>query len=149
MRQLVRIIVFLSLVSLTVLAATGCGTDPDEEAVEQVFQDQLDALRNEDLDAVLATIHPESPEYAATRDNMAKVFELYDLEYDIEKTEVIELEENQAKVRVVRVTRNPGEASPEGATIKDARRTEIYEVRKTQGGWKIYKLAQTEAVEEL
>ena len=144
MSHLVRLLAALLLVALMATVATGCGADPEEEAVKQVLEDQVKYLRNEDLEGVMLTIHPESPLYAQTRDQLKIVFEQFDLEYDLDDVEVVEMSDNQAKVRAVRTTRKL--SGPEG--IKDTRKTELYTLRKSESGWGVYE-SQTESTENL
>lgn len=143
MRHLVKSIAVIFLALLLALPLAGCGSDPEQEAAKQVLTDQLEFLRNEDLDGVMSTMHPESPQYAQTRAIVEQVFALYDLEYDLESVEVVEMSQNQAKLRAVQVTRKIN-----GPELADTRVTAIHTVRKTGDGWKLYE-SQTESSETL
>lgn len=143
MRHLVKSLMIALLIMLAAAMLAGCGSDPEEEAVKQVLSDQLDFLRNEDLEGVMSTMHPESPVYSQTRAIVEQVFELYDLEYDLESVEVVEMSDNQAKLRAVQVTRKVS-----GPELADTRVTAIHTIRKTGSGWKLYE-SQTESSETL
>lgn len=132
----------LALAALA-LTAAGCGSDVDEEELKQVIYDQLEYLEAEDFEKTMATLHPESPQYASMRDTLGPVFETFDLDYEIESIEVVEKSDIEAKLRVVQVTRKV--AGPE---LSDARVTAIHTLRKTDGGWKLYD-SVAEATEQL
>lgn len=152
LRHVLRISAVLTFLAVIALVVGGCGDTEEEKAIKQVFRDQVEALENEDLEGVLATIHPESPEYGVTRDNIGTLFELFDLEYKVDDIEVVKLEGNLAEVRAVRESRvvnEPAEGEEGAGTVKDTRRTELYEVRKTGEGWKIYTILAVESSEEL
>jgi len=133
----------LLLVALAALPAAGCGGDPEEGAVKQVLKDQIEYLQNEDVEGVMSTMHPESPQYSQTRAVVEQVFEVYDLDYELDSVEVMELEGNQAKLRAVQVTRKVN-----GPEFTDTRVTAIHTIRKTGNGWKLYE-SQTESTEAL
>lgn len=132
MKHVVRITVVLA-VTLFVAISGGCGSDPEEEAVKQVLIDQVDFLQEENLEGALSTMHPESPQYSSSRAVMEQVFELYELEYEIEEIEVLEVTGNEAKIRAVQVTRRI-----EGPELADKRVVAVHTLRKTEGGWKLY-----------
>jgi ketosteroid isomerase-like protein len=121
----------------------GCGDDPEEAEVKQVLTDQLEFLRAEDIEGVLSTMHPESPQYAATRSLLEQVFELYELDHELESIEVVEMSEKEAKIRAVQVTYRV-----DGPELSDTKVTAIHTMRKTDGGWKLYN-SETESSETL
>lgn len=143
MRHLLKSLTIALLIILAAASLAGCGSNPEEEAAQQVLTDQLEFLRNEDLEGVMSTMHPESPAYSQTRVVVEQVFELYDLEYNLETVEVVEMSENQAKLRAVQVTRRVS-----GPELADTRVTAIHTIRKTGSGWKLYE-SQTESSEAL
>jgi ketosteroid isomerase-like protein len=118
---------------LAMVLVTGCGSDVDDEELEQVLRDQLAFLEAEDLEGALSTIHPESPQLAPMRNIMGQVFAEFDLDYEIESIEVVEKSDIEAKLKVVQVTRKV-----EGPELSDTRVTAIHTLRKTDGGWKLY-----------
>lgn len=71
------------------------------DEVTSVIYQNAKALQNEDLDAAMETIHPESPMYAATK-VMAKVlFDRYDLSYEVKDVKVVAKGDEEAKVECV------------------------------------------------
>jgi hypothetical protein len=132
-RHLGKLIAVLALIVMIAGVAAGCGDDPEEAAVKQVLEDQIEFLRSEDLEGAMSTMHPESPIYSETRTVLEQVFDLYELEYELEEVEIVEMGDSQAKIRAVQVTRRVN-----GPELEDARVTAIHTIRMTDDGWKLY-----------
>lgn len=125
--------VVISLILLAAVLAPGCGNDPREDAARQVLDDQLAALQNEDLEGVLSTLHPDGPQYSQTRAMVEQVFALYDLEYDLENVELVDMSEEVVTLRVVQVTRRIN-----GPELPDTRVTVVHTFRKDGDRLKLY-----------
>lgn len=63
--------------------AVGNGEDPLGAALEKVLRDNFRACQEERADAVLSTLHPESPARAETAEVLQHLFDTYDLSYDL------------------------------------------------------------------
>lgn len=104
------------------------------EEILAVVYENLNATIAEDSKRVLATIHKDSPQYQSTVQGLEYVFTNYDLEFDLEKTEVIEVTENDAKVHYIQTTR-----SVRGQGFINKRDEGIHHLKKQDGEWKIFK----------
>ena len=99
-----RLTVLFVFAALAALIFHGCSEESDTpmgDEVTSVIYQNAKALQNEDLDAAMETIHPESPMYAATK-VMAKVlFDRYDLSYEVKDVKVVAKGDEEAKVECV------------------------------------------------
>jgi len=105
-----------------------------EKEVLAVVNENLAATKAEDKDRVLATIHEQSPQYSSTVQGLEFVFMNYDLEFFMEKAEVIEISENDAKVYYILTTR-----SVKGRGFLNKRDEGIHHLKKQNGKWRIYR----------
>jgi hypothetical protein len=99
-----------------------------------VVKENIAATQAEDKDRVMATIHKDCPQRRSTIQGMDYVFANFDMVFDIEKMEVIEISGKDAKVYYVQTTR-----SIRGAGFAPTRATGIHVMKKEEGKWKIYK----------
>jgi hypothetical protein len=140
----VKIAALLTLVSLT----AGCSVmgdmldqpgiappaDPDiPPDIMAALEENLRAAEAEDLLAYMATIHEDSDLYGSTESLMENLFELYDLDYEVETLELVSLAGGEAKLRVTQVTRKVS-----GPAFRDNRITVLHALRKSGGQWKFY-----------
>jgi len=109
-----------------------------EKEILTVINENLEATRAEDKDRVLATIHEDSPQYSSTVQGLEFVFMNYDLEFFMEKAEVMEISEIDAKVYYILTTR-----SLKGRGFLNKRDEGIHHLKKQDGKWRIY---QTEII---
>jgi hypothetical protein len=105
-----------------------------EKEVLAVIYENLEATRAEDKERVLATIHKDSPQYNSTVQGLEFVFTNYDLEFFMEKAEVLEIYENDAKVYYILTTR-----SVKGRGFLNKRDEGFHYLKKQDGSWKIFK----------
>ena len=99
-----------------------------------VIKENLDASNDENVEGVLATIHPESPQLKSTKEGMEFVFNSYDLEFIIEDIDVVEIDGDSAKVYYTQSTANTGPQQ-----FADNRTAGFHVMKKSNGKWKIYK----------
>ena len=104
------------------------------EEVLAIVHENLEATRTEDKERVLATIHKESPQYNSTVQGLDFVFVNYDLEFFLEKAEVLEVAQNDASVYYILTTR-----SVKGRGFLNKRDEGIHHLKKQDGKWKIFK----------
>ena len=131
-----RLTVLLVFVALAALTFQGCSEESDmprgDEVTFVVYQN-VKALQNEDLEAVIATIHPASPMYAATK-AMAKVlFDQYDFDYELKDVKIISKGDEEAKVECVQITRKS-----KGPTFRDNQVLLVHTLKKYKGKWKLF-----------
>lgn len=104
----------------------------EEQAAKEVVRENVRALENEDMDAMKATLHPESPKYSQTVEGMRSVFQQYDLTYDLE-IESVEVDGEEARVEAVQTTRKES-----GPAFRDNKMWATHVLRKYEGEWRIY-----------
>lgn len=116
---------YLGVAVTATAALAGCSgvlsSGPDA-AIEQFYQ----AVDDGDREAANDLIHSESPVGKLTEDDMAR-FE--DMDITVESTEVVEESDDTAQVEAELTMESDGESSTETIT---------YELRKENGGWKLY-----------
>ncbi|MBD2292659.1 hypothetical protein H6G06_03955 [Anabaena sphaerica FACHB-251] len=106
--------------------------DNNVAEIRAVFDDNMRALNTENLDLAMSTIDENSPEYEETRQLTQKVFDTYDLKYEINKFEILEISDNKAKVRITQTTKKIS-----GPAFKDNVLVSTNTLRKSNGRWKI------------
>lgn len=109
--------------------------------VKRVFERHLEASRNEDVAGVTATLHPESPGFAGTKQMQERMFVAYDLEIQQERFAFLAMDEDYAYVRITMTFRDrpkpvkPGDETPPYVD----NRSDLVEVfRKHEGQWRIW-----------
>jgi hypothetical protein len=104
------------------------------ESVIAVIKENLAATQAEDKKRVLKTIHKDCPQMRSTQQGMDYVFANYDLVYNLEKAEAIEVTNEEAKVYYVQITQ-----AKDGRGFPPSRSTGIHILKKENGKWKIFK----------
>jgi len=99
-----------------------------------VIKENIAANEAEDKERVLKTVHKDSPQYKSTVNGMDFVFANYDMKFDLEQIEVIEVTSDDAKVYYMQTTR-----AVRGAGFPPTRATGIHHMKKENGKWKIFK----------
>ncbi len=104
------------------------------EEIILVINENLAATQAEDKERVLKTIHKDSPQMRSTKEGMDYVFDHYDMEYNLEKAEVIQVNDQEAKVYYVQTTQ-----ARSGQGFQPMRAAGIHILKKEDGKWKIFK----------
>lgn len=99
-----------------------------------VIKENIAATQAEDKERVLKTLHKDCPQLNSTIQGMDYVFANFDMVFDIEKVEVIEMSGEDAKVYYVQTTR-----AVHGTGFAPTRATGIHQMKKENGKWKIFK----------
>jgi hypothetical protein len=111
------------------------GIDPKvAQELIAVIKENIAASEAEDKDRVLKTIHKDSPQYKSTVNGMDFVFASYDMKFDLEQIEVLEVTGDEAKVYYMQITR-----AIRGEGFAPTRATGIHHMKKEIGKWKIFK----------
>ena len=105
-----------------------------EQEIISVINENLAATQAEDKERVLKTIHKDSPQMRSTVQGMDYVFDHYDMVYNLEKAEVIEVNDQEAKVYYVQTTQ-----ARSGQGFQPMRAAGIHILKKEDGKWKIFK----------
>ena len=104
--------------------------DDDEDAIVAVVYANLEAAEDEDLDAYMATIHEDSALYENTESIMVLLFDTYDLDYEVDDLEILEITKNEAEIRLVQITRRI-----RGPEFDDNEATVVHTLRRSDGEW--------------
>ena len=99
-----------------------------------VIKENIAATQAEDKERVMKTIHKDCPQLRSTIQGMDYVFANFDMIFDLEKIEVIELSGEDAKVYYMQTTR-----AIRGQGYPPTRATGIHIMKKENGKWKIFK----------
>ncbi|MEP6668156.1 MAG: hypothetical protein ABJF10_03335 [Chthoniobacter sp.] len=135
---------FAPLLSVFALAfmVTGCqraGTPPDKAVLFQTIEDNVHALEKKDVEAVMATIHPQAPSFDSTREIISEMFKAVDLKYTLSDLKVVTANPDEARVSFVQKTeKTAGEAGFQNNIVQG-----IHTLRPDNGKWKIYRTFQT------
>jgi hypothetical protein len=97
-------------------------------------QENIAATQAKDKARVLKTIHKDCPQLKSTIQGMDFVFANYDMVFNLEEIEVIELSADDAKVYYKQTTR-----ATRGEGYPPTRATGIHLMKKENGKWKIFK----------
>jgi hypothetical protein len=126
------------LIASLILLISGCGvrvSEEEREAVYNLIEWNLYYARSEDLNGYMWTLHPDAPGYDDTQSQMDLMFREFDLAYTIEEWEIVSIDQNSARVRVIQTTRKVAGDQP----FRDNRMEAIHILRKdSEGAWKIY-----------
>lgn len=111
------------------------GIDPKvAEDIIAAVKENIAATEAEDKERVLKTIHKDSPQRKSTINGMDFVFENFDMKFELEKVEVLEVTGDDAKVYYEQTTR-----AIKGEGFAPTRATGIHYMKKENGKWKIFK----------
>ncbi|MDE0314919.1 MAG: hypothetical protein OXM61_08455 [Candidatus Poribacteria bacterium] len=106
------------------------------EEIEAVVMENLRATQAEDLNAMLNTIHSESPLYSQTEEMATVLFENYDVNYGLLVFRYIEQDEEYAIVRLKYSAQKLA-----GPDFNDNNLDTIHVFREENGSWKIWSMA--------
>ena len=98
-----------------------------------VIYENIRASNAEDMQAYMATIHPDSKAYATTKEMLGTIFENYDLSYKVSGIRVVENNSREVHLYLVLVTRKIN-----GPAFRDNQVSGIMILRKDGDVWKIY-----------
>jgi len=99
-----------------------------------VLKENIAATQAEDKERVLKTLHKDCPQLNSTIQGMDYVFANFDMQFDLEQIEVLEITGEDAKVYYMQTTR-----AVHGAGFAPTRATGIHQMKKENGKWKIFK----------
>ena len=104
------------------------------EKIIAVVKENLAATQAKDKKRVLKTIHKDCPQMRSTVEGMDYVFKNFDMVYNLEEADVLEVSGDEAKVYYVQTTR-----SIFGQGFQPNRSSGIHILKKENGEWKIFK----------
>jgi len=111
---------------------------PEEEIIKnkilKVLHQNLDATQDEDVDAVLETIHEDSPQLASTKGGMEFIFKNYDMKYELEDVKFISITNEEVKAIYQQTIK-----AVSGTGFASTRSIGIHTLKKSKdGNWKIF-----------
>ena len=98
-----------------------------------VIRENIAATEAKDKDRVLKTIHKDCPQLRSTIQGMDYVFANFDMKFEVEQIEVLEVTGEDAKVYYMQTTR-----AVRGTGFAPTRATGIHHMKKENGKWKIF-----------
>lgn len=123
---------------LVLVACNPLGPNKDEAELLEVIRTNTEYLEAEDVEGYMSTLHPGSPLFEQTRGTLVFMFENFDLDYSIEDTDVLSIDDDFATVRVVQTTRKVSGSEP----FRNNRIIAVHTfMRDEQGDWKIAETA--------
>jgi len=109
--------------------------DPKVSAtIISVIKENIAATQAKDKERVLNTIAKDSPQLKSTIQGMDYVFANFDMKFDLEKVEVIDVNGDDAEVYYIQTTKALG-----GNGFTPTRSSGIHHLKKVDGKWKIFK----------
>ena len=99
-----------------------------------VIKENISATEAKDKERVLKTIHKDCPQRRSTIEGMDYVFANFDLKFNLEQIEVLEVSDEDAKVYYMQTTQ-----AVRGEGFSPTRASGIHHMKKENGQWKIFK----------
>jgi len=99
-----------------------------------VIKENIAATEAKDKERVINTISKDSPQLQSTINGMDYVFANFDMKFELEKVEVIELNGDEAKVYYIQTTQ-----AIRGEGFAPTRASGVHQMKKENGKWKIFK----------
>jgi uncharacterized protein YchJ len=115
------------------IALISCSSKDEYSTPESAIKANASYMNEEDIEAAMNTVHPQSPTFTATESMMKQIFERYDLNYKIENIKVLEKNDKEAKVEFTQITKKL-----KGPDFKNNKTTGIHTLRKDGDSWKVY-----------
>lgn len=123
----------IALILLIILVVFACSSKKEYKTPESLINANAEYMNEEDLEGVMTTVHPKSPNYAATEAMAKQIFDRYDLNYKIENIKVLTENDKEAKVEFTQVT-----TKIKGKDFKNNKATGIHTLKKDGDSWKVY-----------
>jgi hypothetical protein len=98
-----------------------------------VIKENITATEAKDKERVLKTIHKDCPQRKSTIQGMDYVFANFDLKFNLEQLEVLEVTDEDAKVYYMQTTK-----AVRGTGFPPTRASGIHHMKKENGKWKIF-----------
>lgn len=126
-------IILNTFVLLIIVAFISCSSKKNYDTPESLVNANAEFMNQENFDGVMSTIHPQSPSYEMTEKLVKKIFEVYDLNYKIEKLKVLEQNDKGAKIEFIQIT-----TKLKGPDFKNNKTTGVHTLKMDGDSWKIF-----------
>jgi hypothetical protein len=109
-------------------------TEQQRAAIYAVFEEQLKQLQAENVEGIVATLHPEAPTLKQSAKLYETIFKAYDLSVQTEKRTILDVTETEAQVYEVQTSKKL-----KGPDFLDNRTAAVHTLRKdSNGAWKFH-----------
>ena len=115
----------------------------NKDVIFGAIHENVHALEKKDVETVMATIHPDSPAFAGTREAVEEMFKSVDLKYTLSDLLIESATPEEVKVSFKQKTEKLGERGQFLSNIVEG----IHTLRPDKGTWKIYKTLQTKVTD--
>ena len=106
--------------------------DSKKEAMAVIFNN-LKAMEDEDVEAVMETVHEDSAAYENTRKVCEYLFKIYDVKYEIQELKVVKETADTIDISFIQITRKVS-----GPDFRDNKIKGIHTLKKSGNVWKIF-----------
>ena len=120
------------LLALAMSPDSSAADRPEDAAIKAVVEANMRAAEEKDVDAYLATVHPDSPTRPSLRDEIA-MLEEYDLGFSAPSVKFVAMAGDYALYRVVQRTVRKG-----GPDFLDNELDGVWAFRKDGSSWKYW-----------
>lgn len=110
----------------------------DKDAIFGVVHEHIHAFQKKDVETVMATIHPESPAYEATKAAVGEMFKTVDLKYELSDLHLESATPEEMKVSFKQKTTKIGGTGQFMDNIVEG----VHTLRRDKETWKIFKTLQ-------
>ena len=138
MKRFLIPVLFVLALAISFAGCEKVAPAPDNAVLIQAIQDNVHALEKKDIDAVMATIHPQARSFESTRQIVSEMFKAIDLKYTLSDLQVVSATADEAQVHFVQQTEKTGGDGQFQPNIV----TGVHTLRPDQGKWKIYSTRQ-------
>ena len=128
--------IVITLILCLCLATYSLDNQDVASEIQAVVIENFRATESEDLNAVLDTMHTQSPTYSSTKQLMVSLFETYDVQYDLLSFSYVGQDGKYAIVRIKQATRKVS-----GPAFQNNDLDSIHVLRKENGKWKLWTTA--------
>lgn len=125
---------FISLNPLHRLDSSHTKEAEDRAEIQALLDENLNALNAENVERYMNTMHPDSPQFEITEKTVVYSIELFDLKYEINDWEILEMDDDTAKIRASQTTTK---VAGEGL-FRDNSIVAIHTLKKYKGEWKFW-----------
>jgi hypothetical protein len=133
-RAMRRTLIVALVAVLASTALPGCAQETETaNDPKSVVLENVKAMENKDLEKTMATIDEESEAYKQTKLLAKRLFDTYDLKYELDSVKVLAMTDAEARVECLQTTRKVS-----GPVFRDNKIDIVHMLRKTDGKWKIY-----------
>jgi hypothetical protein len=109
------------------------GSKTEQQQIQALIDRQMNSLRQENIAGYMNTISPSSPQYANTEKVLEVLVAQYDLTYEVNQVDFVNISNNSAKVRIIITTRKV-----QGPAFRDNKVVTLNDLVKAGGQWKFY-----------